>query len=284
MNLAPMLAITCIALRIRALAIGRRNPQGWAHDAMYFATFGLITTTIVAVVGPMIFGGKVTKGSTEGDVVFEVSNTFLAAIFTAIRYICVFSVNIGLAVVVYAAFVLEPPSGPTPPIATSVATTFILVQMYFMAYVGVWLCTSVHQFGLVSESSIATASQMFDGAKSAIQFAPMVCLLFLGARMRAMQVKGRLAAPQNWAQGCMWGTTCAIMFGVITGFIGPVFTFLDTNPTCAGIMDVLRLLCLVLVHAGALAVVVSLFLIHEGNTGDLGLQDPAGWAKGVVTF
>ena len=48
-------------------------------------------------------------------------------------------------------------------------------------------------------------------AKYTVNMAPMLCVLFIGARMRALQIDPVHGSPQPWAQFCFF--LCAYRYG-----------------------------------------------------------------------
>merc|ERR1719301_358183 len=58
-------------------------------------------------------------------------------------------------------------------------------------------------------------------AKETVNFAPMLCILFIGARMRALQIDPRHGHPQFWAQCCFYACTTSILVQVILVIVFP---------------------------------------------------------------
>jgi hypothetical protein len=278
MAMAPMCALLFICVRMRAIAMGHNNPQKWAQDAMFATTCAIVTTAAITVVGPLTFSGPPKAGIVEGDITYEVENTILALVFTIIRYVCLFSIYVGLTIVVASTFMIEAPGGkPTPPMATAIQTTLMLTDIYFLSMLGVWIGATLKQF-MGEQGWINTMILMFDSAKATTTFIPMACMLFVAARLRSIQVAGPHKAPQNWAQIFMWLSASGITVAAVMAFVQPVLGGDEGTGTCGMINNVLRSLCSFALHLGCVAVVVSLFLITPENAGDLGLQDPAAWA------
>merc|ERR1719161_1829527 len=77
---------------------------------------------------------------------------------------------------------------------------------------------------------------VFDAGQRTVMFAPMLCVLFIAARMRALQltrtVNGKVppgAGPQPWVQQAMYLATGAVFWQVLMAYItttilGPGFT------------------------------------------------------------
>merc|ERR1719169_117997 len=80
MNFAPMLAVLFIAARMRALQMDpvHGHPQTWAQNCFFMCTYALAVQTTLCVVIPVVLGGKVKAGTTEGDMEYEVKNTGIA--------------------------------------------------------------------------------------------------------------------------------------------------------------------------------------------------------------
>lgn len=278
MNLAPMIALLFIAVRMRAIAMGHNNPQKWAQDCMFATTIAMMVTASMTVVAPLTFSGPAKPGIVDGDVTFDTDSPIVGLVFTLIRYGCLFATFGCLTAVVVSTFIIEAPAGQsTPPLSTAVATTLVLTDIYFISLLGVWLGASAKQFMGPSEWA-DKAILMFDSARATTGFIPMTTMLFLAARLRAIQVAGPLKAPQNWAQIMMWITTIGMTISATLSFFQPLTGTPEGTSICGMVNNVLRTLCVASVHVGAVVVIVSLFLITPQNAGDLGLQDPASWA------
>merc|ERR1719159_207445 len=180
MNFAPMLSILFLAARMRALQMDPVNgsPQSWAQACFYMCAYAVMFQTIFSVAIPIVMGGTVKKGSTEGDMVYEVSNKPIGMCLTACRYIIMLSIYIGFTAVVVSIFTLEHPDGAQypPPISPTVQCVLNLTFQFFFIYLMVWACISLR----------------------------------VGTRMRALQMTNNKGAPQGWAQDGMYLATWSI--------------------------------------------------------------------------
>merc|ERR1719258_958539 len=52
--------------------------------------------------------------------------------------------------------------------------------------------------------NLHAAKDAIESAKSTVQFAPMLCILFVATRMRALQMTQNRGAPQGWVQDGMY--------------------------------------------------------------------------------
>merc|ERR1719235_897767 len=68
--------------------------------------------------------------------------------------------------------------------------------------------------------------RLFEAGATTVNFAPVIAVLFLAARMRAIQLsKGdteKHALPQPWAQLCMYAATLAVFGQVVMVLLVPV--------------------------------------------------------------
>merc|ERR1719160_1720815 len=59
-------------------------------------------------------------------------------------------------------------------------------------------------------------------ATNAMNFAPMLSILFIGARMRALQMDPVNGNPQKWAQNCFYMCTYAVAAQVLMSIVIPL--------------------------------------------------------------
>merc|ERR1719353_1704466 len=114
-------------------------------------------------------------------------------------------------------------------------------------------------------------------AKYTVNFAPMLCILFVGARMRALQIDPKHGNPQKWAQNCMFLCTYSVLLQTILVILLPFVTkceckrgasegdvvFELENRTLGVVMTVIRYVALLALYGGFTGVMVSVFLIEH---------------------
>merc|ERR1719478_1159999 len=115
--------------------------------------------------------------------------------------------------------------------------------------------------------------QTMENAKGTVQFCPMLAILFVGARMRALHLTDNRGAPQGWVQDGMYMSTWAIaisfMSCLFTGLImDEVKTDEDGNvinkfssPAAGFAMVAVRYLSMFLLYGGILTVIYGLFVM-----------------------
>merc|ERR1719271_827637 len=211
-NFAPMLAILFIGARMRALQMDPVNgkPQTWAQNCFFACTYALLVQTILCVSIPVVLGGSVKQGKTEGDMEYEVSNTGLATVLTVARFCIMLCIYIGFTCVIVSIFTIEHPQGPqyTPPISVTMQCVINLTVQFFTVYLGLWIAQTVKDF---IGWDMHKLSDLMEDAKATIAFCPMLAILFVGTRMRALLITNNRGAPPGWAQDGMYMATWAVL-------------------------------------------------------------------------
>jgi hypothetical protein len=274
-SFAPMLCILFIGARMRALQIDpvSGNPQKWAQTCFYLCAYSVLVQCVVLLMIPLALDGKLNKGSTEGDVTFTVENETLYAIMNAVRYVCMLSLYGGFTAVIYSVCVIKNPNGPTPAVSPAMQCVMNLTIQFFFVYLMLWVFVTAKQFTEGLNDFFDVAIPTLDSARATVQFCPMLSILFVGLRMRALQITDQKGAPQGWAQQGMFLSTYSVMVQVVMVLALPLFTRSvpkmdgDGNvvPEGTGILATtlvaLRYLAFVALYGGAITVVTAVFLI-----------------------
>merc|ERR1711881_17942 len=111
------------------------------------------------------------------------------------------------------------PGNTIPPVSPAVGCTMILASMYFIVYAGIQFGKTFQSFSGVDSTKLTGALQ---GAICTMFFAPMMSVLFIGARMRALQMDPINGAPQKWAQNCFYMCSYAVMIQCILAVTIPL--------------------------------------------------------------
>merc|ERR1719316_438629 len=282
MDLAPMLCVLFLGARMRALQMDPKhgNPQRWAQNCFYLCTYSIIVQTCIAVFVPLLLGGKVSKGRASGDVVVEqvdMMGGYLAKGLSVLRFLVMLGVYAGALAVVCAVFTMEHPDGKehTIPVSPTMQCVVNLAFQYFFIYILLWIFITVEDF---TDMDLEFVRDAIETAKSTVQFAPMLCVLFIATRMRALQITNNKGAPQGRAQDGMYMASWALLIQFLMCLVMPIFTgkkyqtdSLDgktkadaaplSNPVGAWIVTVLRYLALICLFGGVITVVTSVLMI-----------------------
>lgn len=288
MSLAPMLALLFLAARMHALQLGLEGPAEWTTTVFHSVTYSLLSATLLTILVPAAFGGKVRRGLCEGDIIFEMeSSSLFAVLLSALRHLMTFVIYGGFISIVVSMFILHNPSmAETPALSTAAHCIVQLVNMYFGIFGLMWVLLTVKQFvfaGRAGESSqgglLNTLIQGCDAARSTIMFAPMLSVLFIAARLRALEVSDGKGAPQQFAQQAMMVATIAVSTQVFFALLGPLAGLkveIDSDGTVSAPKDssgwmkhliaFLGFAAMVSMYGGACAVIYSLFSMSPATT------------------
>merc|ERR1719265_184912 len=227
LGMAPMLCVLFLAARMRALQMDPvgGNPQKWAQNCFYVASYSLIAQTITACVVPLVLKGAVKKGKVEGDMEYDVGEGMLPKVLTVFRFIIMLSVYGCTTAVVCSVFTIQHPDGKelTPPLSPTMQCVLNLVFQYFLIYLLLWIYYTIEDLFSLDMSYLSAAKDAIETAKSTVQFAPMLSILFVATRMRALQMTQNKGAPQGWVQDGMYLASWSILIQFMMCLLMPIF-------------------------------------------------------------
>merc|ERR1719388_618704 len=194
-NFAPMLAILFLACRMRVtqLTKGKGNPPEWVQVCMYFCTYSVLLMTLCVCVIPLFTGEVLGVDPKTGDIPEDAepfSNQACAICFTVLKFMILLGLYGGAVAVVYGILSYVPPKGIWPegksfPVAPAVQCTVNLACQYFIVYGLIQVARTWTQFTGMKMSKFENAMMT---ATASMNFAPMLAVLFIGARMRALNM------------------------------------------------------------------------------------------------
>merc|ERR1719506_2748810 len=129
---------------------------------------------------------------------YEVRWPIVGTILTVSRYVIMLCIYVGFTCVIYSIFTIEHPQGPqyTIPISVTMQCVINLTVQYFTCYLGLWIAQTAKDF---LGWELRRLSELMENAKATISFCPMLAILFVGTRMRALMITNNKGAPQGWA-------------------------------------------------------------------------------------
>jgi len=226
----------------------------------------------------------------------ELPNPTMMAILMAMRYMVMLAIYGGFTAVIYSVMVIEAPPGRTyVPVSPAMQCTMNLTTQFFFVYLMLWVLVTVKQFAPPSEfgdSFLNIAIPTMDSARATVQFCPMLSILFIGVRMRALQIRpaSEGGAPQGWAQEGMFLCTYSLLIQVLMVMILPLFTRgapemdEDGNPKvkssglAAYLLVAIRYTCFLALYGGVVTLIYSLNTIEyataDGSGKVLGIDPP----------
>jgi hypothetical protein len=225
MNFAPMLAVLFIGARMRALNMDpvNGNPQKWAQNTFFMCTYALLAQTIFSVAVPLVLQGEVKAGKIEGDMEYEVENKALGTILVIGRYIMMICIYVGAGMVIYSIFTIQHPKGPeyTIPISVTMQCVVNLTFQFFFVYTWIWAAITIKEF---TGAEWTLMTQTMENCKGVVMFCPMLAILFVGTRMRALLLTDSRGAPQGWCQDGMYMATWALLIQFVMVLVTPCAT------------------------------------------------------------
>jgi len=276
-----MLCVLFIACRMRVefLSDGQGQPQMWVQNCMYALTFAVLATTILALAMPLVTGKPLAFKAGTNDLEspqLEYGGSKVAFYaLTAAKYVIFLGVYGGLAGVIVGICTYLPPGekdlNKLPSPAPAVMCTMILASAFFLTQLVIAVCRSYTDFKGVEFPKIVG---VMNAAANTMEFAPMLAILFLAARMRALQHDGQ---PQAWAQTCMYAATLSVCMTTILAILVPVVmgggmrtnpvtketVFEVPNPIIGYTLVGVRFLCMLGFYVGAVGVAHSIFTFES---------------------
>merc|ERR1719240_2269547 len=163
-----------------------------------------------------------------------------------------------------------------PPVSPAVNCTINLTCQFFAVYLALAIVKTIMQLR-GSSGILLKLEGLLTLAKYTVNFAPMLCILFVGARMRAPQIDPKHGNPQPWAQNCFYACAYSVLLQTLLVIIMPFcvkcnckqgasegdVVFEMENHTLFTIMTAVRWIALIALYGGFSAVIVSVFIIEH---------------------
>merc|ERR1719398_487711 len=148
---------------------------------------------------------------------------------TAFRFLIMLFVYACAVAVVCSVFTIQHPDCKelTPPLSPTMQCVLNLAFQYFLIYALLWIFITLEDF---TSFELTSAKQAIETAKSTVAFAPMIAVLFICTRMRALQMTDNKGAPQGWVQDGMYLATWSILIQFLMCLLMPLFTGTPYTP------------------------------------------------------
>jgi len=294
---APMLAILFLAFRMRVNQLTRNkgNPPEWAQICMYFCTYAILLMTLIVCVIPLFTGETISVDPKTGEIPQDVEpfkSQACAIAFTALKYLILVMLYGGVLAVIYAICTFEPPpqtfepgqatntaptTAKTYPVAPAVQCTMILSCQYFLVYGGIQVARTWTQFTAIAANFTSKFENALMTATASMNFAPMLAVLFIGARMRALNMDPINGNPQKWAQNCFYMCTYALLAQTLCSVAVPLvlqgeakvgkcegdMEYNVENKLVGTILAVGRYVMMICIYVGVACVIYSIFTIQH---------------------
>lgn len=294
---APMLCVLFLGIRMRALQLSQNQgaPPMWVQYCMQLCAFAVMAQCLLVVLIPMLLGEQQDE---SGEAKPNVVGRIIAALLTVIRYCCVLALYGGMTGCCVGVITMTPAeclgggkeaeakakamwgSAP-PPVSPALQCTMNLTIQFFAIYLLLMIVKTVHDFSegkpwfIAIKDKFEAAENTLKNAATTVFMAPMLCILFIAARMRALQIDPKTGAPQPWAQMCFHICTYCLLTATLLTLVPPLIGTPERKPTgectyklggpVAGIVTAVRFLAILGVYGGFTAVMYSMFVIKNPN-------------------
>lgn len=275
-NLAPMLCILFIAARMRALQMDPKwgRPQALAEACFYTCVGSIMAQTLMIIIAKMLECSAADQE--EASSFPQKATLFLNYLVMAVTYIACGAVMVSV-------FTIRGKNGnETPPVSPAMWCVMLLVVLYLAVY----LCVFVTQVAKSSESDLADgyaqsrrqSSRLLATLKMAentVKFGPMLAVLLVAARMRALQMSAQKGSPQCWAQDAMYVASASVLLQlamvIITGALSPAVAVDDSGTLITKrigflpgrvFLELCKALTFIMLFGGVLTVVSSILIIR----------------------
>jgi len=269
---APMFAVLILSTRLRQVQEG--IPGGTPPQLVCLCFVAVVVTLYLEV-----FISPFTSGVLDEDAEGSSQSANLGTSVRLMNYVQGSVAILGLvAAWIIASDIIKPwgvekPLDMSPTVQSVMALCLVFFLVHFLITV----------YGLVRGVLRLTASRAQDAllnARNSVGFCPLLCVLFLGCRMRALQITGNKGMPQWWEQDFLYLCVGATVIEVVCCITRPAFykevgVDAEGNPTYdiqslagAYTVTVVRYLALLGLHSGILGICVSVFtMTPETATG-----------------
>jgi len=239
MRFSPMLCVLLVGIALRSVQLNLEL-ELWAIMSMYATTFAMLLQaardTLYTVTQ------KVQEEKPQRQLLADEAAGPVRAVpgleqqketeeGTSFWWATTLSIYIGTALIMASVFAMEPkplsvliPSGSTSnpsgnvgsrhPISTAMRCVMSLTVVYFSAYL-------LLMAGSLAKGAFGRwASHAGSAVQRSLAFVPMLCVMMIGVRLRAMQIGER--DPPRWAQVSMVIATVAIVVQVLCSMLSEV--------------------------------------------------------------
>lgn len=251
---APCLAVLFLAARMRALQLDPPlgHPSVWVQASFYAVT---------AAFGAEILAGIYIGAKGDEQLSSMHITTFragkvahmLSSLFSFIVYCGVIPIFAGI-------FVMKDENGQRAHLSATLTCLLQLTFAYFAVHLMQWFIFLLRDvFDIDWKKCQSTVS----AADVSLRFAPMLSILFLSCRMRALQITQQRGSPPVWAQQSMYLCVLAMTIQSVSCLVLPFF--LDATGKVDGDgMPQFQLRPMVGAYAVSFMKYVALFCLNGG--------------------
>merc|ERR1719410_1986629 len=185
--------------------------------------------------------------------------------------------------------------GSNAPLSQTFSCLLTLEWAYFGVMIGQTLVFALED---LLKRSWVILQDSFVAASISLSFSPLLCVLFVGTRMRALQITQNEGDPPGWAQDSMLLCTFATCVQAICCLVMPIFIGsackvddegnpdYDLRPMIgAYAVTVVKYCALLTLHGGIATICTAVFVMTPETANDAGkfLDGGAALIRGIIT-
>merc|ERR1719272_2839477 len=111
-----------------------------------------------------------------------------------------------------------------PQVSPALQCTMILTWIFFAVYLTYSICSMIPRLcGSNTPAIVQKLEFLFGTARLSVNFAPMLSVLFVAARMRALRIDPENGSPQHWAQMFFYACAMAVLVQASAIVLLPLF-------------------------------------------------------------
>lgn len=235
LKFCPLLAIMFIGARMRALQLGATAagpgmsnapiyPQQWAQSCMFLCSWCLILQVVLR----FCMGVAYARGTKAGQKEYEEDGAAPDMSVFAMKF-AEYALMIGMyttaIMVMYSVSVIEIPSEygkPTPAVSPAMEASMILITTYLVVFLILQLIRTYSEF--MANGVKNNIQLILESGDPALALIPMMCILFVGARLRALEKDKINGSPQKWAQMMMYLSAVSVICMMLACMLITVFS------------------------------------------------------------
>jgi len=280
----PMLCVLFLAARLQAVQYSQGNPelyglpQWWVRYAMVVCTCAVLWSVLVHFCCEFLSDSR-----EEGDRKPAVGGcmNFCRKLAMTIIYVCFTTVCCGV-------LLMEPPpellaraqvGESWNHVSPGVACTVFLTVIYFAVYLSFICIRLANEYGLLGQRLRFSRAQEYlkSTSTTVAVFAPMLCALFLGTRIRLLQLDPLHGNPGKWVQMTYYGCSACFVLHTLLAVLSTYVDLREQQVDASGalmarpphergskpvsrVLEALKLVLMGLIATGVLLIINQFFL------------------------
>lgn len=264
MDTAAMFAVLFLGARMRAVQLGR-EPEVWTQVCCAACALALPFLSLLNGIAGInsserlgYYGEKLYEA--DGKKLLIGKHLVAAALYTNVILVMVSIRSLHAA------------SAPSP-LSTTIESLLQFSYQYLIVHGLHWLFAATRTFVFKRDWALIMETSLL-AARSSVQTAPILAILFVSCRLRALQITSHKGDPQGWAQHTMDIIRAANFIQVVCCLTLPIFTGIATKTDGEGsaeydlqplvgayIVTCMKYFALFLIFGGVSVVGISMFMI-----------------------